>query len=68
MSEQKRGLVDACVLAVPVEYAGASSGSSDHPQRYYLSRPKLTTIKEKDFFQIFFIEKNILYREIISPD
>ena len=43
MSEQRRGLGDACVLAVPAEYAGASSGSGDHPQQYYLHRLKLTT-------------------------
>ena len=33
MSEQRRGLGDACVLPVPVEYTGASSGSGDHPQQ-----------------------------------
>mgnify|MGYP000474606394 CR=1 FL=1 len=53
MSEQRRGLGDACVLAVPAEYAGPSSGSGDHPQQYYLHR--LTTLEEKDFFPIFFI-------------
>jgi len=37
MSEQRRGLGDACVLAVPAEYAGASSGSGDHPQQRYLT-------------------------------
>jgi len=40
------------VLAVPAEYAGASSGSGDHPQQYYLHRPKLT-FEEKVFFPIF---------------
>jgi len=43
------------VLAVPAEYAGASSGSGDHPQQYYLHRPKLTTFEEKDLFPIFLI-------------
>ena len=56
MSEQRCRLGDACVLAVPAEYAGASSGSGDHPQQYYLHRPKLTTLEEKDFFLIFFID------------
>ena len=57
MSEQRRGLGDACVLAVtvPAENAGASSGSGDHPQQHYLHCPKLTTLEEKDFFPIFFI-------------
>ena len=36
MSEQRRGLGDACVLAVPTEYAGPSSGSGDHPEKYFL--------------------------------
>ena len=52
MSDQRRGLGDGCVLAVPAEYASASSGSDDHPQQYYLHRPKLTTLQEKDFFPI----------------
>jgi len=43
------------VLTVPAEYAGASSGSGDHPQQYYLHRPKLTTLEEKDIFPISFI-------------
>jgi len=30
-------------LEVPAEYAGASSGSGDHPQQYYLHHPKLTS-------------------------
>ena len=73
MSEQRRGLVDACVLAVPTEYAGASSGSGDHPQQYYLHRPKLTTLEEKDFSPIFFIAQQFFFTmthlsEIISPD
>jgi len=52
MSEQRRGLVDVCVLAVPAEYAGASSGSGDHPHQYYVHLPKLTTLEKKksDFF------------------
>ena len=45
MSEQRRGLGDACVLAVPAEYAGASSGSGDHSQQHYLHRLKLTTFE-----------------------
>jgi len=40
MSEQRRGLGDACILAVPAEYASASSGSGDHPQQYYLPPPE----------------------------
>jgi len=69
MSEQRRRLGDACVLAVPAEHAGASSGSGDHPQQYYLHRPKLTTLEEKDFF----IAKKMSFTvthlsEIISPD
>jgi len=74
MSEQRRGLGDARVLAVPAEYAGASSGSGDHPQQYYLQRPKLTTLEEKDIFLIFFIGVKKIYftmthlSEIISPD
>jgi len=66
MSEQRRGLGDACVLAVtvPAEYAGASSGSGDHPQQHYLHCPKLTTLEEKDFFPVCFIaQKNIFYRD-----
>jgi len=56
MSEQRRRLGDACVLAVPAEYAGASSGSGDHPQQCIIShRPKLTTLEEKDYVLIFFI-------------
>jgi len=51
MSEQRRWFVDAFVLAVPAEYAGASSRSGDHPQQYYLHRPKLTTFEEKDLFR-----------------
>jgi len=58
MSEQRRGLGDAYVLAVPVEYAGASSGSGDHPQQYYFHRPKLTTLQKKTFPRFFF-PKNI---------
>jgi len=52
MSEQRRGIVYSCVLAVPAKYAGASSGSGDHPQQYYLHRPKLMTSEKKksDFF------------------
>jgi len=77
MSEQRRGLGDACVLAVPAEYAGASSGSGDHPQQYFLHRPKLTTLEGKKI-AIFFIEQKNIYKkifftvthisEIISPD
>jgi len=55
MSEQGRCPGDACVLAVPAEYAGAGSGSGDQQQKYYLHRPKLTTLEEKDFFPNFFI-------------
>jgi hypothetical protein len=67
MSEQRRGLGNACVLEVPAEYAGASSGSGDHPQQYYLHRPKLTTFKfeEKDFSRVFTVTH---LSEIISPD
>jgi len=65
MSEQRRGLGDACMLAVPAEYARASSSSGDHPQQYYLHCPKLTTLEEKDFFPTFFIgPKNIFYRDL----
>jgi len=53
MSEQRRGLGDASELAVPAEYAGAGSGSGDHPQQYYLHRPKLMTLQAKYFFLIF---------------
>jgi len=62
------------VLAVPAEYAGASSGSGDHPQKYYLPRPKLTTLEEKDFFLIFLVVPKKMFftvthlSEIISPD
>jgi len=54
-----RRLGDACVLAVPAEYAqaGASSGSGDHPRQYYLHRLDLTTFEEKDFPLIFLIKK-----------
>jgi len=31
--------VVACVLVVPAEYAGASSGSGNHTQHDYLSPP-----------------------------
>jgi len=73
MSEQRRGLGNACVLAVPAEYTGASSGSGDHPQQYYLHRPKLTTLEEKDFFRFFFLVQKMFFTvthlsEIISPD
>jgi len=74
MSEQRRRLGDVCVLAVPAEYAGASSGSGDCPQQYYLHRPKLTALEEKVFFPIFFIgPKKIFFTvtylsEIVSPD
>jgi len=54
MSEHRRGLSDACVLAVPAEYAGASCGSGDHPLQHYLHRPKLTTLEEKNFLPIFY--------------
>jgi len=56
MSEQRRGLGNACVLAVtvPAEYAGASSGSGDQPQQYYLHCLKLTTFEGKDFSPIFY--------------
>ena len=72
MSEQSRGLSDACVLAVPAQYASPSSGSGDHPQQYFLHR--LTTLEEKDVSPIFFIgAKKIVFTvthlsEIISPD
>jgi len=59
VSEQRRGLGDVCVLAVPVEYAGASPNIGGHPQQYYLHRPKLTTFEEKDVFPIFFLVKKI---------
>ena len=62
MSEQGRCPGDACVLAVPAEYAGAGSGSGDQQQKYYLHRPKLTTLEEKDFFLIFLIAKKYFYR------
>ena len=52
MSEQRRGLGDACVLAVPAEYAGPSSGSGQHRQHHYLHH--LTTLEEQAFFPIFF--------------
>jgi len=75
MSEQRRGLGDACVLAVtvPAENAGASSGSGDHPQQHYLHCPKLTTLEEKDFFPVVLLPKKIFFTvthlsEIISPD
>jgi len=55
MSEKRRGLGHACVLEGPAEYAGASSGSGDHPQQCYLHRPKLTTFEGKDFLPIFLI-------------
>jgi len=49
---------------VLAEYAGASSGSGDHPQQYYLHRPKLTTLEEKTFCPIFLIEiKFFFYRD-----
>jgi len=64
MSEQRRGLGDACVLAVPAEYASASSDSGDHPQQYYLQLPKLTTLAEKDLFPVFFNwAKKVFYRD-----
>jgi len=72
MSEQRRGLCNACVLAVPAEYAGASSRSGDHTQQYYLHRQKLTTLEEKNLCPIFVIAKKYFYvthlSEIISPD
>ena len=72
MSEQRRGLGDACVIAAPTEYASASSGSGDHPQQYYLHHPKLTDFEEKDFCPVFFNKKILLtvthLSEIISPD
>ena len=66
MSEQRRGLGDAFVLAVtvPAEYAGASSDSGDQPKQYYLHCLKLTTLEEKDFFLVCFIaQKNVFYRD-----
>jgi len=51
----------ACVLEVPAEYAGASSGSGDHPQQYYFHRPKLTTFEGKDFCPIFLFHKNMIF-------
>jgi len=63
MIEQRRGLGDACVLAVPAEYAGASSSSGDHPQQCYLHHPKLKTLEEKDFSPIFFVGANFFYRD-----
>jgi len=64
MIEQRQGLGDACMLMVPAEYAGARSGSGDHPQQYYLHCPKLTTFEEKDFFSDFFYcQKNNFYRD-----
>jgi len=63
MSEQRRELGDACVLAVPAEYAGASSGSGDHPQQYYRHRPKLTTPawRKKTFPRFFYWAKKKIY-------
>jgi len=49
----RHGLDDACVLAVPAEFANTNSGSSDHPQQCDLHR--LTTLEEKDFLLIFLI-------------
>jgi len=72
MSEQRRGLGDACVLAAPTENASASSGGGDHPQHYYCHHPKLTTFEDKDFCPIFFTKKIFFtvthLSEIISPD
>ena len=64
MSEQRRVLGDACALAVPAEYAGASSGCGDHPQQYHLHRPKLTTLEEQDFSPIFLIVFFFLGKDI----
>jgi len=64
MSEQRRGLGDACVLAVPAECASTSSGSGDHPQQYYLQRPKLTTFEVQDFSPIFLIGFFFLGKDI----
>jgi len=36
IDEQRRGLGEACVLAVPTEYASSSFGSSDHQRHNYL--------------------------------
>ena len=36
IDEQKRRLSDACMSAVPAEYAGPNSGSDDHPYKYDL--------------------------------
>jgi len=67
VSEQRLWLGNACMLAVPAEYASASSGSGDHPQQYYLHCQKLTTLEGKDFqkFSRFFLleQKNIFYRD-----
>ena len=60
MSEQRRGLGDASELAVPAEYAGAGSGSGDHPQQYYLHHPKLTTLVDKNFSPFFYPKKSFL--------
>jgi len=73
MSEQRRGLGNACVLTVPAEYACASSVCGDHQQQYDPYRPKLTTFEEKDFPPIFSLSQKIFFTvthfsEIISPD
>jgi len=60
MSEQRRGLGDACVLVVSAEYASASSGSGDHPQQCYLL-PSIV-IAKKIFLTVTRLS------EIISPD
>jgi len=82
IDEQRRRLGDACVLAVPAEYAGPSSGSGDHPQQYDVHpvctglykahSPHLTpwpddSCGEKHFH--FFLAPNSFYLDsFISPD
>jgi len=74
MSEQRRWLVNTCVLAVPAEYAGASSDSGDHPQQYFLHCSKLImTFEEKELFRFLLLGPKIFFTvthlsEIISPD
>jgi len=73
-------LGDACVLAVPAEYASPSSGSSDHPQQYCLhhfwsgggcTRRILTTdsSRGKAFFPILLLSKKNIraLTHFISP-
>jgi len=56
------GRHDACVLGVPAEYAGPSSGSGHHPQQYSeclhqfcmgAVQGAFTTLEEKRFSGLF---------------